>query len=69
MDYCIDAGDRWQIMKLTYRVVEGWLLTDQPSDPREERTPWVLEPDGGLMLGAAGARSWFRRGERQAPAA
>jgi hypothetical protein len=27
----IDAGDRWQIMRLTYRVEGDAIITDQPS--------------------------------------
>ena len=66
--YAIDAGDRWQIMQLTYRLDGAELITDQPSKPREERTPILLEADDTLVLGELGARTWFRRGKNSAPA-
>jgi hypothetical protein len=69
LDYCIDAGDRWQIMRLTWRLDGEELLTDQASVPRLEITPWMVEPDGTLVLGVVGSRTWFRRDVRHAPAA
>ena len=66
--YAIDVGDRWQIMQLTYRLDGAQLITDQPSKPREERTPILLGADDTLVLGELGARTWFRRGKNSAPA-
>lgn len=37
-------------MKLTYRVEDDVLVTDQPSALREDRTDFVFEPDGALVL-------------------
>ncbi len=48
--YATDTGDRWQIMRLTYRVQNDVLITDQPSAPREERTHFRFEADGTLVL-------------------
>jgi hypothetical protein len=68
LQYRIDAGDRWQIMRLTYRVEGDVIVTDQPSAPREERTRFTLLDDGSLLLKLRGSRTWYRRGERRAPA-
>lgn len=35
---------------LTYRVENGILVTDQPSDPREEKTQFYFTADGKLVL-------------------
>ncbi len=66
--YATDTGDRWQIMRLTYRIQDDVLITDQPSAPREERTHFRLEGDGTLLLDYDGAKCWYRRGEKRAPA-
>jgi hypothetical protein len=65
--YSVLAGDRWQIMKLTYRVEGDTLITDQPSRPREERTRFHLEPDGVLHLEFGGIVDQFRRAKKVAP--
>ena len=66
--YSVLSGDRWQVMKLRYRVDGGLLVTDQPSDPREERTRFSMDADGSLILGFGGQRSWFKKGPKRAPA-
>jgi hypothetical protein len=68
LQYSIDAGEKWQIIRLTYHVAQGQLVTDQPSAPREERTPYAFDADGLLILGPPGERSWYRRGLARAPA-
>jgi hypothetical protein len=67
MDYIIRDGDRLQIMKLIYRVEGNALVTDQPSKPRAERTPYRF--DGGeLVLSYGGDESRFERSsERWSP--
>jgi hypothetical protein len=65
--YSVLSGDRWQIMKLTYRVEGDVLITNQPSSPREERTRFFFESDGTLVLELGGQRSWFRRAKKRAP--
>jgi len=65
--YSVLSEGRWQIMKLTYRVEGDYLVTDQPSHPRTERTRFRLESDGTLMLEFGGQKSWFRRGKKRAP--
>jgi hypothetical protein len=48
--YTIYGDDREQRMFLTYRIEDGVLVTDQPSDPREDRTPFEVTRDGELRL-------------------
>src|SRR4051812_25612645 len=59
--YIIEASDRGQIMCLTYRVEGDWIISDQPSTPREERTRFCFESPDVLVLEHEGARTWFRR--------
>lgn len=48
--YIIHAEGKDQIMLLTYRIDNATLITNQPSEPREERTAFLLTPDGKLVL-------------------
>jgi hypothetical protein len=65
--YSVLSGDRWGVMKLRYRIEGDTLVTDQPSSPREERSRFVLAPDGTLTVEFGGDKSLFRRGEKKAP--
>jgi hypothetical protein len=65
--YSVLSGERWRIMRLQYRIEGDTLVTDQPSSPREERSRFVLEPDGTLTMEFGGIKSVFRRGEKKAP--
>ena len=65
--YSVLSGERWGIMKLRYRIEGDTLVTDQPSSPREERSRFVLAPDGTLTIEFGGDKSVFRRGEKKAP--
>lgn len=65
--YSVLSGDRWGVMKLRYRIEGDALVTDQPSNPREERSRFVLAPDGTLTIEFGGGKSVFRRGEKKAP--
>ena len=67
--YSVLSGDRWQIMKLRYKVDGDSILTDQPSLPHKERTRFAFESDGTLMLELGGQRSWYKRGPKVAPSA
>ena len=69
MQYSIPASDRWQIIQMTWCVENEWILTDQPSSPRVEKTRFRLESDDSLVLEFSGHQSWFRRGAKRAPAA
>jgi hypothetical protein len=48
--YRIHSPGETDIMLLRYRVQDGWLITNQPSAPREERTAFSIAPDGKLIL-------------------
>ena len=48
--YCIGEKDSRQFMFLTYRFEGDTLLSDQPSEPREERTKYEITQDGKLIL-------------------
>ncbi len=65
--YSVLSRDRWQVMKLTYRIEGNTIVTDQPSAARQERSHFDLAGDGTLMLELDGVRSWFRRGDKVAP--
>jgi hypothetical protein len=65
--YSIDAGDRWQVMKLVWRVEGDMIVTDQPSAPREERTPFSFDHEGRLVAAFHGQGCWFRKGPKKAP--
>ena len=59
--YIIHAEDKNQIMLLTYRIENGTLITNQPSEPREERTEFFLTPDGKLVLDYGGTKAHYVR--------
>lgn len=59
--YIAHVEGKDQIMDLTYRVEDGMLITNQPSEPREERTPFALTPEGRLVLTYGDVRSYYVR--------
>ena len=65
--YSIDAGDRWQIMKLTWRVEGDVIVTDQPSHPSEARSRFAFDETGQLVTYFEGRRTRFKRGPKRAP--
>ena len=62
--YAIDVGSKWQIMKLTYRIENDCLITDQPSSPNEEKTKYYFKEDGVLILNYEGALAKYQRIEK-----
>jgi hypothetical protein len=50
-----------QVMRMTYRVEGSYLITDQPSHRREERTPFRWDESGALVLEFGGEQSRFTR--------
>jgi hypothetical protein len=48
--YTIHLPNKKQVMHLTFRVDGAWLVTNQPSSPREERTEFFFTPDGRLAV-------------------
>jgi hypothetical protein len=61
LDYTIHGVEKDQKIFLTYRVENNTLITDQPSHPREERTPFILTEDGKLVLVYGDQRSTYIR--------
>lgn len=58
--YSVLSGERWQVMKLTYRIEGDFIVTEQPSAPREERTRFSVDSDGTLQLELGEKRNPFR---------
>jgi hypothetical protein len=48
--HTIHLARKDQVMRLTYRVEQGLLITDQPSSPREHRTEFYFTDDGRLAM-------------------
>lgn len=67
MIYAIREANKWQLMKLTYRLEGNVIVSNQPSAPREERTEYSFQSDGSLILSLGGEQTTFRRGERRVP--
>lgn len=61
LDYTIHGSEKDQKIFLTYRVEDNILITDQPSHPREERTPFMFAEDGRLVLVYGGQRYLYVR--------
>lgn len=61
LKYTIAAGDKAQIMLMTYVVEDGVIVTDQPSAPRVERTNFSISSDGVLTLAFGGVPYRFKR--------
>jgi len=57
--YIVHESERDQIMRLTYRIEPGFIVTDQPSEPRSERTEYHLGEDGVLVLAFGGRKSRY----------
>jgi len=61
LEYTICGAKKDQKIFLTYRVENNTLVTNQPSHPREERTPFALTEDGKLVLTYGNQRSLYIR--------
>ncbi len=48
-------------MNLLFRVDGDHLVTNQPSQPQEERTKFSFDAEGNLILDYDGNKSWFAR--------
>ena len=59
--YTIHGNGKDEISLLTYHLESGFIVTNQPSHPKLERTAYELTPDGQLILHLEGQRSIFRR--------
>ena len=59
--YVIHQAGSDQIMNLVYSVNGKHLVTNQASEPREEKTLFDFDSDGYLILDYGGSKSWFVR--------
>jgi hypothetical protein len=60
--YTERVGKDKEVSLLTYRIEDSFIITDQPSAPREDRTAFELTNDGKLVLDYGGFRSCYVRG-------
>ena len=65
--YIIRESDRDQVMRLTYDIEPGFIVTNQPSEPRSERTKYQLTADGVLVLAFGGRKSRYVKTCSNAP--
>ena len=49
------------VVLLRYRVEGAWIISDQPSTPKEERTAFRFDSDKLLVLTYAAGDAHFRR--------
>lgn len=59
--YTVREGRTEQIIKLVYQIADNILITDQPTDPHEERNAFQVDRNGQLILEHEGGRSIFIR--------
>ena len=59
--YVVHENDRDQIMRLMFRVEPGFIVTDQPSHPRVEKTAYEFTTDGIFILAFGGEKSRYVR--------
>ena len=59
--YMVHQPDKDQVMRLTFRVESGFIITNQPSHPHPERTAYELTSDGQLVLRFGGQRVCYTR--------
>ena len=59
--YVIHEKDSKQIMNLVFRVDGNHLITNQLSQPQEEKTKFSFDAEGNLILDYDGNKSWFTR--------
>ena len=58
LTYKIKESDRIQIINMTFWTENDYIISDQPSSPRKERTRFVLEDDR-LILEFEGQKTRF----------
>jgi hypothetical protein len=59
--YISHGSDKDDVIRLTYTVEPDFIVTDQPSQPRVERTRYRFTDDGKLILSFAGQESSYVR--------
>jgi hypothetical protein len=50
LTYSILCKEKVQMIMLTYEVEGDFLITDQPSEPKVERTKFSITPDDKLIM-------------------
>lgn len=61
LNYKIEEESKINVVCLTYYIDGNELVTDQPSSPKKERTRFVINSDGILILEYEGRNSFFKR--------
>ena len=61
--YISHGDDKDQIIRLTFRIEPGFIVTDQPSKPRCEKTAYEFTQDGKLLLTFAEEKTLYVRVE------
>jgi hypothetical protein len=64
LTYTIHTESTDQKMFLSCQVEGGVIISTQPSAPREERTPYSIDPDGKLTLWFQGKRAVYVRADK-----
>jgi hypothetical protein len=59
--YISHGSDKDDVMRLTYTVEPDFIVTNQPSQPRLERTRYRFTDDGRLILSFTGQESSYVR--------
>jgi hypothetical protein len=54
LTYKVVGREKDQVMLLTFRTERGHIVSDQPSAPHAERTPYSFTDDGKLLLAFGG---------------
>lgn len=59
--YIVHESDRDQTARLAFHLEPGFIVTDQPSAPHQERTAYEFTEDGKLILTLGQERSRYIR--------
>jgi hypothetical protein len=59
--YTVHQAEKDHVMRLTFRVDSGFIVTNQPSHPHSERTAYELTSDGKLVLTFGALRTWYTK--------
>jgi hypothetical protein len=59
LTYTLHTENENRVMLLTYRVDGETIVSNQPSNPRQERTRFTITPDGKLVLTNNGIRTRY----------
>src|SRR5215469_14045479 len=59
--YTVHENGNDQIMLLTFQVEPGFIITNQPSHPRPEKTAYEVTQEGKLVLNFGGEKSVYYR--------